>query len=213
MTEVVASYHDRVRTDILPLAPERAGRVLDLGGGIGATGARLKALGRAEVVVLADQVADTVAHGVDRAYAGDLEDLGLIRRIVDESGPFDTILCLDILEHLRDPWGVLRELREGLAPGGCVVVSLPNLGHLSVVAPLVLRGRFDLVEAGIRDRTHLRWFTLPSILDLIAGAGLAVEAVQKTIPRRLHKAADILSARLLNRFFVTQYVVRARRPD
>lgn len=212
MVELVDTYHNRVRTDILGLAPQDAGRVLDLGGGIGATGAALKANGQATHVVLVDQVADTIATGVDEAYAGDLEDAGFRQRVLAESGPFDTILCLDVLEHLRDPWSTMRDIHGALEPGGCAILSLPNINHVSVVGPLVLRGRFDLVDAGVLDRTHLRWFTRPTAIELATGSGLVLETVQSNISRRLHKLANLLTCGLLNRFFAVQYVIRVRRP-
>lgn len=211
MVDVIETYHDRVRTDTLSIIPQNAGRLLDLGGGIGATGAALKALGRAKHVVLADQVANEVADGVDRIYAGDLECPDLISKIIAESGPFDTILCLDILEHLRDPWVILGQLKEGLSPDGHVVISLPNMSHASVIFPLLLQGRFDLVDAGIRDRTHLRWFTRRSIDELIVSSGFTLEVLQSNIYRRSHKFINALTFGLFLRFFTVQYVLRARK--
>jgi len=213
MVEVVATYHDRVRSDVFGIVPQQAGGLLDFGGGIGGTGAALKAAGRASRVALADQVADTIAQGVDRAFAGNLEDLDLIDDIVAQAGPFDTILCLDILEHLRDPWSVVRHLHEGLAPGGAMVISLPNVNHISLVGPLVLKGRYDLRDAGVLDRTHLRWFAKHGIIELATSTGLVLEQVQSNIFIDRHRQIDKLTFGLLNRFLALQYVVRVRRKD
>jgi len=213
MVEVVAAYHGRVRVDVFDIVPEQAGRILDFGGGIGATGAALKASGRATHVVLADQVADVLAQGVDHSYAGDLEDLALIERIVDESGPFDTILCLDILEHLSDPWSVVQRLHHGLMPGGALVISLPNVNHWSVVGPLLLKGRFDLADTGVLDRTHLRWFAKHGVIDLATGTGLVLEAIKHNIFDGRKRRLDRMTFGLLTRFLALQYVVRVRRKD
>lgn len=51
------------------------------------------------------------------------------------------ILCADVLEHLGEPARVLATLRLFLAPGGCVVASIPNVAHVAAIAEL-LRGRF-----------------------------------------------------------------------
>jgi 2-polyprenyl-3-methyl-5-hydroxy-6-metoxy-1,4-benzoquinol methylase len=213
MVEVVATYHDRVRFDVFGVVPENAGRGLDLGGGVGATGAALKSSGRATRTVLVDQVADTIAAGVDEAFAGNLEDASLIDRVVAEAGPFDTILCLDILEHLRDPWSVVRSLHNALAPGGAMVISVPNLNHFSVVGPLVFKDQFQLKDAGILDRTHLRWFTRHGAVELATCSGLACEKVQSNIFSRRDRLLGYLTFGLLNRFLALQYVVRVRRKD
>lgn len=211
MPDVIGAYHDRVRSDVLQIVPEQAGRLLDLGGGIGATGAKLKALGRADYVVLADQVADSVAEGVDRAFVGNLEDAGLIDRLIGEAGPFDTILCLDVLEHLSDPWAVMRRLHEALKPGGALVVSLPNVNHVSVVAPLVFKGRFDLRDAGVLDRTHLRWFAKHGVIELATSTGLVLEKIQSNVFGRRARLLNRITLGFLDRFLATQYVVRVRR--
>ena len=50
-------------------------------------------------------------------------------RFEDEIAPasLDLILCLDVLEHLVDPWSVVRRLSPLLAPGGRLIVSVPNI--------------------------------------------------------------------------------------
>ena len=211
--ESIETYHDRVRSDVFDVIPRKAGRVLDLGGGVGATGAALKAQGRADRVTLVDQVADAVAAGVDHAYAADLENMERLDGILDEAGPFDTILCLDILEHLRDPWAVIRHLHASLAPGGAIVVSLPNVNHVSLVGPLLLKGRFDLTDAGLLDRTHIRWFAKHGIIELCTSSGLTLETIRPNIFGRRNKLLDRMTFGMLTRFLALQYIVRVRRSD
>ena len=74
-------------------------------------------------------------------------------------GPFDTILLYDVLEHLVDPWEVLRQLHGVAAPGARVHVSIPNARHWTLLRDLALRGTFGYTPAEHRDVTHLRWFT------------------------------------------------------
>ena len=57
-----------------------------------------------------------------------------------------------------------------LAPGGSLVVSLPNVAYLPVRLGLLF-GRFDYRDAGILDRTHLRFFTLASARGFLADHG------------------------------------------
>lgn len=212
MVSVVSSYHDLVRRDVFQIVPAQAGRILDVGGGIGATSAALKADGRATTVTLVDQVTDARASGVDNAYAGDLEDPSLLNLAITGAGPFDTILCLDVLEHLKDPWATLCRLQDALAPHGCIVISLPNVNSMELVGPLVLKGRFDLQDSGIMDRTHLRWFTKQTMIKMAVDAGLTVEQVEPRIYNRLAKYFNFATMGIFERFFALQYVMLARRP-
>jgi O-antigen biosynthesis protein len=66
-------------------------------------------------------------------WAGDIEDLDL----EIPPGSFDAIDCADVLEHLREPARVLKQIRGWLAPDGCIVASIPNVRHRSVVRPLL----------------------------------------------------------------------------
>lgn len=207
-------YHQRVRRDALALVPERAGRVLDLGGGVGAAAAELKRLGRAERAVLVDLVADGALAGIDRSFAGDLEDASFLDRVIAEEGPFDTVLCLDVLEHLRDPWTVVARLHRGLASGGTIVASIPNARNIRLVWPLVIHGRFDLADGGICDRTHLRWFVRDTAIALMTGTGLSLErVVGKITDGRRYRWLQLLTFGAFRRFLEIQYLIRVRRTD
>jgi 2-polyprenyl-3-methyl-5-hydroxy-6-metoxy-1,4-benzoquinol methylase len=89
----------------------------------------------------------------------------------DGLGPYDAVLFLDVLEHLFDPWQVLKEAVRVLRPGGAVHAVVPNVAHVSVVRRLA-QGRFDYEDFGTMDRTHVRWFTRESIRNCFTGAGL-----------------------------------------
>ena len=208
MIEVRESYHDGVRWDVFDMVPTHAGHLLDLGGGIGATGAALKAAGRASTITLVDQVADKVVADVDKAFVGDLEDVSLIDHVLMEAGPFDTILCLDVLEHLRDPWTVVKSLHKSLTPNGTLIISVPNVNYIGLLAPLVLKGRFDLTDEGILDRTHLRWFAKHGLIELATISGLSFDRIKPIINSKNKKLFDTVTMGILSRFLALQYVVR-----
>ena len=90
------------------------------------------------------------------------------------SGPFDVILCGDVLEHLRDPELALGRLVQLVATTGQIIVSLPNVAHVSLRLQL-LAGRFQYTERGILDRTHLHLYTYRRARALVERAGLRVE--------------------------------------
>ncbi|MEM1164609.1 MAG: methyltransferase domain-containing protein [Pseudomonadota bacterium] len=209
-----ADYHGLVRQDVLPLMPTGGGRLLDLGGGVGATAAWLKAQGRCKVAGVIDQVADAPAAGLDFAEAGDLEDLRFLRRVVDKHGPFETVLCLDVLEHLRDPWTVVRTLHRGLVPGGRIIASIPNVRNFKALLPLLLLNRWTLTDAGVLDRTHLRFFVRSTALDLMTHSGLELEDVRaKPSGGRSVRMFRALTLGLMNSFTDLQYLIRVRAPD
>ena len=81
----------------------------------------------------------------------------------------------DTLEHLKDPWSVLRNIRKIIPETGSIVACIPNAQHWSLQAKLAL-GDFRYVESGLLDKTHLRWFTRQTILELFSETGYEVVA-------------------------------------
>ena len=202
------------------LAEGQGRRLLDVGAADGLLSRHLAARGWKVTGIEADpaMAAAGAAH-CERMLVADLN-----RGVPLLDGLFDTIVCGDVLEHLADPTGVLRVLVRALAPGGEVVVSVPNVAHLWVRLSL-LAGRFDYAERGILDRTHLRFFTRRTLDELLAAAGLhAIGRATTPVPlyqvvaERWHgralaaaHAVSAAAARALPRVLGYQFVVRARR--
>jgi SAM-dependent methyltransferase len=82
----------------------------------------------------------------------------------DWKGFQDTDLWVfgDVLEHLVDPWEVLRQIRKVAGPDTRLLICIPNMSHWSVVRRLI-SGNLFYEPAGLLDQTHLRWFTANSI--------------------------------------------------
>ncbi len=95
-------------------------------------------------------------------------------------GPFDRIVFGDVLEHLSQPERVLRRLLPFLGKEGRVVVSLPNIAHGSI-ATQILINKFEYMDYGILDKTHVRYFTGESIAALSAALGLKILSATRTI--------------------------------
>jgi len=89
---------------------------------------------------------------------------------------FDVVLCGDVIEHLRDPARALRLVRRYVSPGGRLVLSVPNVAHVSVRLPLLV-GRFEYRRSGILDETHLRLFTFRTARTLVESSGFAIDRV------------------------------------
>lgn len=182
-----ASYYGHARPEVAALVPAEARQVIDFGCGGGAFGRALKAARPAVEVRGVEPVPTAAAlarEGLDDVHVGGADDP------LPEGWPRpDCVVFADVLEHLVDPWATLRRVRTLLAPGGALVVSIPNVLHHSVVADLA-RGRFDYQDAGVLDRTHLRFFTAATARELVEHAGFRVERMERVIepPRKLRGA-------------------------
>jgi 2-polyprenyl-3-methyl-5-hydroxy-6-metoxy-1,4-benzoquinol methylase len=174
---------------ILSLLPQAGnGRVLDVGAAHGYLAAVLKQRGFHVTAIEADPVlAREAARHCDQIHVADL-DAPLPRL----EGQFDVILYGDVLEHLKDPLQVFTALNRHLAPGGTVIVSLPNVANIYVRLHLLM-GHFDYQSRGILDRTHLHFFTRKSFRNFLVQAGLEIQKLTATpiplplvVPERFH---------------------------
>jgi trans-aconitate methyltransferase len=166
-------YHDLVRREIAPVLPANASRILDVGCGVGATARWLRSLYPSAMTIGIEGEGDLkskLAANVDEAIIHDLNEEP------PDIGAPDLILFLDVLEHLVDPAVVLGRFASRLAPGGAVIVSVPNVAHPSVVLPLAMKGQWTYADAGILDRTHLRFFTYKTAVELVESAGFHIDA-------------------------------------
>jgi methionine biosynthesis protein MetW len=186
-----ALAYETPRREIADRVPATARRVLDLGCAAGGLAALLKARGPVEVVgvELDDAYAAAAAARCDRVVHADAEALAGRPDLEAELGRFDCLVAADVLEHLVDPWTVLRAYARLLDAGGTAVVSLPNVAHWSTYAHL-LRGSWPRLPEGIHDATHLRWFTLRDAGELLAQAGLEPVAVERR-PRLIWRGSRL----------------------
>ncbi len=204
------SYFDSVRKEIETLLPVKMDRVFEVGCGSGATLQWLKNekgcswIGGVE---LSDDAASRAKDRLDFFLAGNIEKI----EMPFEKGSFDLILCLDVLEHLVDPWLTVKRLSLLLKPGGAIIVSLPNIMHRSAILPLLLNDRWDYVPSGILDRTHLRFFTRKTIVEMLENIGLYVDVVQPIVQISRGSKTwffDMLTLHIFRRLFTTQYIAR-----
>ena len=209
-------YFNYPRLDLLAMLAGRSGlRILELGAGDGATLRTAKAMGIASHTTGIDLVAGAASGDglppVDRFLCGNIEtaDFDL------PAAGFDVVLCADVLEHLIDPWGVVRRLAGTLRPGGLLLSSIPNVRNHRVLSRLVLRGEFRYAEAGLLDRSHLRFFCRRDVRALFEQAGLEVEAIETNMGAYglRHKMLNVLTCGLLRDFFVFQFRTVARKPE
>jgi SAM-dependent methyltransferase len=145
----------------------RSARVLDLGCADGFVAEDLRRRGH-HVTGVDVSTRPGVKDRVDVFLEADLDE-GLPLALAD-AAPFDVILAADVLEHVRDPEDLLREMHDVLAPDGRVLVSVPNFGHW-YPRLRVASGRFDYDRRGILDRGHVRFFTRRSFDRVLHRSG------------------------------------------
>ena len=202
-------YYKNRRISISSFLSKGANRILDVGCGAGSFGAYLKQNNFASEVIGIEINRNAVKEALsklDYVYCLDLNRTKVAQLLSPSSiEPFDYIVCADVLEHLVDPWQVLYDLSAYLALDGKIIVSIPNVRHWTVWLPLILNGKWDYQDAGIMDRTHLRFFTKSTILDLFKSSGLTVVKIRPLIGGKW-RLVDKYSLHLLQDFVAIQWV-------
>lgn len=214
-TEKGSEYYSSLREDIKHLLPEKIERCLDVGCGTGETLLWLKNEKRCNWIAgieLNQEAACKAKSILDFFVQGNIETMEL----PFEHGSIDIILCLDVLEHLIDPWVVVKRLKQLLKPGGSLIASIPNVCNFSVLFPLLLRNRWDYTPSGMLDRTHLRFFTKETTIELLEQAGLMVDSVFPLIQDRRGSKIwyfNMLTFYAFTRFLTSHYLVRGTYPS
>jgi 2-polyprenyl-3-methyl-5-hydroxy-6-metoxy-1,4-benzoquinol methylase len=203
-------YDDKARKVIFPLLKEKSFAALDVGCGRGGTLAWLKAEGFCEKtygVELNAQAAHVARQRLDSLYEGNIENIDL--PLLPNS--IDLILCLDVLEHLNDPWTTLKRLHNLIAPGGILIVSVPNVQHFSVVLPLLFKGEWRYADSGLLDRSHVKFFTGRSAREMIEGADFHIEVITDSGLNKWLRLINFITFNVFKPFTVFQYLIRAQK--
>jgi 2-polyprenyl-3-methyl-5-hydroxy-6-metoxy-1,4-benzoquinol methylase len=200
-----ADYFRYPRPEMVPFVPAQCRRMLDVGCADGTFGEVLKRTRGIEVwgVEPTKAAAATARTKLDRVVEGVFD-----RQAVLPAGSFDCILFNDVLEHMFAPELALRYAKELLAPGGVVVASIPNIRSFPAVWQLLFHARWEYQDAGVLDKTHLRFFTKSSIVDMFEREGFALERIcginaYRGIPnvrRRLWLLYRLANSLFLNKF-------------
>lgn len=163
--------HEHHNPDLLALIPRDARAVVEVGCSSGALAREYKKLNGGCTYIgieVVPEYAKLARRHCDLVLELDIES-------ADDQYLRDHLDCScwifgDTLEHLRDPWLLLSRIRKVIPAEGSIVACIPNAQHWSVQARLSC-GLFRYEEAGLLDRTHLRWFTRTTITEMFQGAG------------------------------------------
>ncbi len=166
--------HDAYNPDLLRLIPKNSSRVVEVGCSGGALARAFRATNpHCEYIGIEHDpgYAESAKGACSKVITGSIEQLDDC--IFQELFPSDCWIFGDVMEHLYDPWAVLKRIRSRLSGEACIVACIPNAQHCSVQTRLI-NGSFRYEEAGLLDKTHIRWFTRTTIVELFESCGYMI---------------------------------------
>ena len=193
--------------------------VLDVGCGDGQTSGKwlsengMKYVG---VDISANAVEEAIRSGLEAIKIKDASDLPF------PAGSFDVAVCIEVLEHLFDPQGTIKDIIRVLKPGGILVATVPNTVYWRNRADFFLLGRWNplgdtlSVKQPWRD-PHIRFFTFSSICRLVGECDLSLlhiggqsGGLLKAIPffRKFSKQSSSSIYKLLERMWPSVFGYR-----
>ena len=207
-------YFSRARREIIPHLPKTLEKILDVGCGEGVTTALIRKQNPSIIwaggVELFPGAAFQAEKIMDKVWCGNFEKLSFEKDILPSS--LDAILCLDVLEHLEDPWAAVKRISPLIKPEGRLIISIPNIRNWKFVKNLLFKGDFKYRDAGLLDRTHLRFFTRDTAVELAEIGGLKVQYHCNAHPWKFFDMRNILSQLTLgglDDLMIKQFVIVA----
>ena len=202
-------YYNREKTRIISYFPEGKHVVLDLGCATGQLGHGLKNAGKAAEIIgveIFDPAAEEAAKHYDRVYTIDIETVDLPYKEY-----FDFVVCGDILEHLKNPWEMAHKIYGWLKNDGTLLASIPNIRYWRIIRDLVFRGKWEYVDSGILDNTHLRFFTRTDFLLLLKKANFATARHDMVVNGVKQNLFNKITLSLFEEFLGSQIIIEAKK--
>jgi 2-polyprenyl-3-methyl-5-hydroxy-6-metoxy-1,4-benzoquinol methylase len=189
--------HDNFNAELLALVPRDASRVIEVGCSSGALAREYMKLnpGCEYIGIEIDpEYAEVARAHCQKVVVGNIEHMS--DPVFESLVPATCWIFGDVLEHLYDPWAVLRRVRASLTPEASVVACIPNVQHWSVQWRLNA-GEFRYEDAGLLDRTHIRWFTRKTIGELFCSTGYEIVEGGGRVLDEPHRDAGLEGVRAL----------------
>lgn len=167
--------HEMHNPDLLKLIPVSSMSLIEIGCSSGALAREFKAISNTcnyLGIEINDSYAELARRHCDECLTIDIETAA--DSFFQENGNRDCWIFGDTLEHFKDPWKVLSSIRKVIPSNGAIVVCIPNAQHWSIQVKLSI-GDFRYEDSGLLDRTHLRWFTRQTIIEMFDNTGFKIE--------------------------------------
>lgn len=207
-------YYSNLREELLHFVPKNSNNVLEIGAASGDNLVYLKKNGIAKHVfgleLFKIDNSNQDSNLIDEFYIQDIES-----NIWGVDGKeFDVIICGDVLEHLVDPWKVVKKIKGLLSERGLLILSIPNIRNYKAFIKIFIKGDFGYEKEGLFDKTHLRFFCKKNLLTMLNE--FHIEKVTSTdfwekskyVKKKL---LNIISLGLFKDLLVTQYIIIARK--
>lgn len=166
-------YYSKVRHEMLKYLPSNATRILEIGCGNGCFGELIKQGNNREVwgVEMMPEEGEKAKMVLNKVFIGMCEDY--IHDLPDNY--FDAIYFNDVLEHMYDPYALLKLIKNKLSDKGVVISSIPNIRYHNQFKMFLIDKDWKYEQHGIMDFTHTRFFTGKSIERMYKEAGFAIK--------------------------------------
>ena len=113
---------------------------------------------------------------------------------------YNLIIFGDILEHTIDPWTILQKIsKDYLCDNGIVVISIPNIRNFRSLYKIVFKNSFKYESEGVFDKTHLRFFCIPDVVELIRSSLLNITYMNASFEYREFKYFSKNRLRIINK--------------
>lgn len=204
-------YYNVEKSIIYPLIPEGPHKILDLGCGTGRLGKKLLELNKAKTVIgveIFKDAAQEAEKNYERVYHGDIEKIDL-----NYDKYFDFVICGDILEHLKDPWTVLKRIYKWLKINGFIIVVIPNIRYWRIIMELLFKAKWDYADSGILDKTHLRFFTSRTFIKMLETENFKIYYHEMIIYGRKKRLCNTLTFSRFKDFLGSQTLIKAQKDE
>lgn len=217
-TVVSKCYTNKGNPEVIRWVPRDAILLLDIGCGAGDNAKLLAQMGkRVNCITFSKDEAILASKWCENVYVHDLET-GLP---ADLDSNYDCVICSHVLEHICYPQLMMQDLQRSIVPGGILILALPNLLFWKSRIQLLF-GKFRYTETGVMDYTHVRWYTLNSLSEIVEtygfevinryGSGyIPVPFLRKLLGMGIARPIDRWAARKLPGLFGHQLILIAKK--
>ena len=166
-------YYLGERLEVVPLLPKEYSRVLEIGCGDGGFRNNLNQEHEYWGVEPVEPIAKLAQEKLDKVLVGTYEEVE--SRIPNNY--FDLVICNDVIEHMPDHDKFFQSIKEKLKKDGSLVGSIPNVRYIGNLWELLIRKDWEYKDIGILDRTHLRFFTMKSLIRALSNNAFSIEQI------------------------------------